>query len=395
MGLAAYGAPDYLLRMREIVRYDARRRRYDLDLDCFVHHSQGVEMTWEDGEPVLGSLWSPKMADILGPPRRPEDPIEPRHEAIAASLQAIYEDIFFALLRSLAKPGGPRALCLAGGCAFNSVANGRIFDRTDFTDVYIQAAAGDAGTALGAAAYVHHVRLGRPREHAMKHVYLGPRFDATDIQRVIDARRVEIEREGCTVREVPDEDSLCRSAAARIAEGKIVGWFQGRMEWGPRALGNRSIVADPRRPEMKDILNARIKKREPFRPFAPSILAESAGDYFERSYPDPFMIKVYPIRPEKRAVIPAVTHVDGTGRIQTVDREANPLYWKLIRSFGEITGVPVLLNTSFNENEPIVRTPDEALDCFLRTRMDVLVLGRHVVERNEGAESPTRETRPG
>jgi len=183
-----------------------------------------------------------------------------------------------------------------------------------------------------------------------------------------------------TISELPDEE-LCRLTAAKIAEGKIVGWFQGRMEWGPRALGNRSIVADPRRADMKDVLNSRIKYREPFRPFAPSILAERVGDYFEETHPSPFMLMAYKVKPEKRSVIPAPTHVDGTGRLQTVTREENPLYWKLIKEFENITGVPVLLNTSFNENEPVVCTPKEAVDCFLRTKMDVLVIGKYLVEK--------------
>ena len=186
---------------------------------------------------------------------------------------------------------------------------------------------------------------------------------------------------GCRIRRFDDFEELCRETAARIADGKIVGWYQGRSEWGPRALGNRSIVVDPRRAEMKDVLNSRIKRREPFRPFAPSILEERVGEYFEESYPDPFMIKVYPIRPEKRSAIPAVTHVDGTGRLQTVSRKQNPRYWALIKAFEQKTGVPVVLNTSFNENEPIVNTPAEALACFLRTKMDVLVMGDWVVER--------------
>jgi len=227
--------------------------------------------------------------------------------------------------------------------------------------------------------------LGRPREFIMEHAYWGPEFGPKDILGALGERAAELARQGCRVRELPDEDELCAWTARRIAEGRVVGWFQGRMEWGARALGNRSILADPRRPDMRDIINTKIKFREKFRPFAPSILEESLGQYFVGAVPDPFMIQVYPVRPDKRALIPAVTHVDGSGRLQTVSRRTNPLYWKLIKAFEALTGVPVLLNTSFNENEPIVHRPEEALDCFLRTRMDALVLGPFVVEKAGGA----------
>jgi carbamoyltransferase len=268
-------------------------------------------------------------------------------------------------------------LCLAGGCAMNSVANGKIFRNTDFDAVFIQSAAGDAGTALGAALYVWHQELNRPRDFVMEHSYWGPDFRDSDIVTTLKGGRIE----GLRIEKISDFDQLAQSTATAIAGGNIVGWYQGRSEWGPRALGNRSILVDPRRAEMKDVLNSRIKRREPFRPFAPSILEERVGDYFEESYPDPFMIKVYPIKPTKRAEIPAVTHVDGTGRLQTVSKRQNPRYWSLIYAFEQQTGVPVVLNTSFNENEPIVNTPDEALNCFLRTKMDRLVLGDWVIER--------------
>ena len=263
----------------------------------------------------------------------------------------------------------------------NSVANGKIFDKTPFKDVYIQAAAGDAGGAVGAAFYVWNQVLGQKRDFVMETAYWGPGYEETEIRSSVEGRESELKELGCSVKKINEKAQLCKAIAEKIAEGKVVGWFQGRMEWGPRALGNRSIVVDPRRAEMKDVLNSRIKRREPFRPFAPSILLEKTGEYFEKDYPDPFMLKVYPVRPEKRAVIPAVTHVDGTGRLQTVKKEDNPLYWLLIKEFENLTGVPVVLNTSFNENEPIVNTPDQALDCFLRTKMDVLVLGSLMITR--------------
>jgi len=269
-------------------------------------------------------------------------------------------------------------LCLAGGVAFNCLANGKIFERTPFERVFVQPAAGDAGLAIGAAYYVHHELLGRPRDFVMKHSYWGPGYSPQQIRNAIE--RSDLGAAGVSIAEMP-ERALLRAAAQRIAEGDILGWFAGRAEWGPRALGNRSILADPRRPDMKDILNRRIKHREIFRPFAPSILAEATGEFFERSHPSPFMQFAYPVRPEKRNALVAPTHVDGTARLQTVDREANPRYWGLIREFGDLTGVPAVVNTSFNDNEPIVCRPEEAIDCFLRTRMDTLVLGDFLICR--------------
>ena len=381
MGLSSYGQPSYLDRMREIVRLNSNGK-FTLNLDYFIHHSEGVNMTWEAGEPNMGSVYSGKMERSLGPGRHHTDePITTEHENIAASMQAIYEEAFFHLLNYVYDQTKIPALCLAGGCAMNSVANGKIFDKTPFNDVYIQAAAGDAGGALGAAYYVWHQILGMDRNFVMATAYWGPQYTETEINVEVEENRKELEKIGCSIEKVEDQGELCRRTAKGVSEGKIVGWFQGRMEWGPRALGNRSIVVDPRRADMKDILNARIKRREPFRPFAPSILLERTGEYFERDYPDPFMIKVYAVRPEKRNVIPAVTHVDGSGRLQTVRKEDNPLYWKLIKEFENLTDVPVILNTSFNENEPIVCTPQEALDCFLRIKMDVLVLGNTFIDR--------------
>jgi carbamoyltransferase len=270
------------------------------------------------------------------------------------------------------------ALCLAGGVALNAVVNGRIIPETPFEDVYVQPAAGDSGTAVGAAFHVWNQELGRERGFVMQHAYTGPEYTDAECEAAIRAAGFEPERLA--------DDDLFRTVAGRMAEGDVVGWFQGRMEFGPRALGNRSIVVDPRRHDMKDILNARIKHREHFRPFAPSLLAEAAGDWFEQDYPSPFMVLVYKTRPEKRDQIPAVNHVDDTGRLQTVERDVSPRYYRLIEEFGKQTGVPVILNTSFNENEPIVMTPEQAVETFAKTRMDVLVLGNLVVRRN-GQES--------
>ncbi len=381
MGLAAYGQPEHLGVFRDMVRSEGRGFR--LGLDYFLHHRTGPEMTWASAEqtPALGRMYSNEMPRRLGAARDPEAPLEQRHRNLAASLQARLEEVYLGLLRSLAERTGEKAVCLAGGVAFNCVANGKIFDRTPFERVYVHPAAGDAGLAVGAAYYVWHQILGRPRSFVMDHAYWGPEYSREKICAAV--QRSEVSRGGHAIAELSEEE-LTRRAARIVADGKILGWYQGRAEWGPRALGNRSIVADPRRPEMKEILNRRIKHREIFRPFAPSILAEATSDWFENSQPSPFMTLAYPVRPEKRGQIPAPTHVDGTGRLQTVTREANLRYWKLIRAFGDLTGVPVVLNTSFNDNEPIVCRPEEALDCFLRTQMDALALGDVLITKSCG-----------
>ncbi len=387
MGLAPYGAPDFASEIRRLIRLTADGG-FALDLEYFRHWSGGVDMTWDGGEPKIGPVYTAKLERLLGPARRPDEPLTPRHEALAASLQAVFEEATAHILTALQRRTGLSRLCLAGGCAMNSVMNGKIRELTPFREVYVQPAAGDNGTALGAAFWVWHQILGRPRGFVMEHGYWGPEFSAAEIRTALDACRPDLSRAGRSPREIADGEELARWTAERIAEGKIVGWFQGRMEWGARALGNRSIVADPRRPDAREIINTKIKFREKFRPFAPSILEEALDEYFVGAVPDPFMNQVYPVRPEKRGVIPAVTHVDGSGRLQTVSRATNPRYWELIRAFEKRTGVPVLLNTSFNENEPIVLTPAEAIDCFLRTDMDALVLGRTVIEKKGDGGTP-------
>jgi carbamoyltransferase len=380
MGLAAYGQPEQLDAFREIVKFDERAKSnsFRLGLEYFTHHRTGPGMSWAEADktPTLGRLFSDEMPRRLGPVRQPEEPVEQRHRNLAASLQARLEEVYLGMLKKLAESTRRKAVCLAGGVAFNCVANGKIFETTPFEEVYVQPAAGDAGLAVGAAFHVWHQILGKPRSFVMNHAHWGPGFTGAEIRKAVDAS--DVTKSGFCVKELPEEELIRRSAGI-IADGRILGWFQGRAEWGPRALGNRSIIADPRRAEMKEILNRRIKHREIFRPFAPSVLAEATGEWFTKSHPSPFMTLAYPVRPEKRAKIPAATHVDGTGRLQTVEREVNPRYWKLIRSFGDATDVPVVLNTSFNDNEPIVCRPEEALDCFLRTQMDALVLGDFLV----------------
>lgn len=383
MGLGAYGAPAYRDEFKKIVKLNGAMG-FQLDLDYFSHHRTGPEMTWDEGEPVLGQLFGDKLAELLGPPRGRDDAIEQRHYDIAASLQTRLEEALLHQVTQLYRATGRKQLCLAGGVAYNCVANARLLRDTPVEEIYVAPAAGDAGLAIGAAFYVWHQLLGQPRSFAMKHAYWGPEYSDEQCRQLLEGQTTA--GEFC-IKELSDTD-LPRQVAAQIAAGKIVGWFQGRMEWGPRALGNRSILVDPRNPRMKDILNRRIKHRESFRPFAPSILAERVSDYFEQSHPSPFMLMAYAVKPDKRGEIPAPTHVDGTGRLQTVERDSNPAYWQLIHEFAKLTGVPVLLNTSFNDNEPVVCQPSEALDCFRRTDMDILVLGNYVIEKKSSATKP-------
>ena len=380
MGLAPYGEPRYLEKMREIVRLK-NDGTYQLDLRFFRHASERVEYEWDNCEPWVGTLYTSALEEFLGPARAKDEGLAQFHRDMARSVQAMYEEAFFHLLRAVHRRYPLDALALAGGCAMNSVANGKIFARTPFKKLYVQPAAGDAGGAIGAAAYVWS-QLSGSRPRAMNHAYWGPAFTNGAIEALLDSRRTEVDSAGCQVVRMEDEGQLCRTAARAIADGLITGWFQGRMEWGPRALGNRSIVCDPRRTDMKEILNEKIKRRESFRPFAPSILREAVAEWFETDDDVPFMTQVYQLRPEKRPLIPAVTHVDGSGRLQTVTRDTNPRYYRLIECFRDLTGIPVVLNTSFNENEPVVCKPEEALECFLRTRMDLLVLGDWVVRRD-------------
>ena len=387
MGLAPYGQPAFVEQMRDVVRIQSDGT-FRLKLKYFRHHTDDVSYSWKDCAPEVGTLYRNELVDLLGAPRKPGEPLEQKHKDIARSVQTVYEEAFFALLNALHKQHPSDNLALAGGCAMNSVANGRVYRQTPFKKMYLPAAAGDAGGAIGAAAAVNSkFEIRNPK---LDTAYLGPQFSDEEIEKLLRARgllssdsqsEIRNPKSEVVIEQITDNGELCSRTAAAIAAGCVVGWFQGRMEWGPRALGNRSILADPRRADMKDILNAKIKRRESFRPFAPSILREAVPDWFEQDDDVPFMMEVFQIREEKRALIPAVTHVDGSGRLQTVHKETNPRYYQLITSFRELTSVPLVLNTSFNENEPVVCHPEEALDCFLRTNMDLLVLGNFFVER--------------
>jgi carbamoyltransferase len=382
MGLAPYGRSAYAEQLRRIV--NPYKSGFRLDLSYFkpLGSNQGMQVL-PDGTVELARHFSDRMVEIFGEPRRPDSEITQRDMDLAFALQQCFEEIFFHLLNQLHSRVPLENLAMAGGCALNSVANGKLFDHTPFRKTYIQPAAGDEGLAIGAALHTYHSVLKQPRRESLTHSYLGAEFSDSRIQAALQSG-------GLDARKL-DRAALLDSVAEEIAAGNVVGWFQGRMEWGPRALGNRSIVAHPGLPNMKDVLNARTKRREWFRPFAPSILAEYQHEYFEHDHPSPFMLHVYKIRPEKRDSLCAVNHVDGTGRLQTVARDENPMYYDLISAFHCKTGIPVLLNTSFNENEPIVCTPEQAIDCFQRTRMDVLAIGSFIVVKDKTARDEAHD----
>ena len=396
MGLAPYGKPVVVEELRQVVRLK-EKGRYELDTRFFRHHKEKIDYAWDGGSPHVGTLYTDELEQLLGPARGKDEPLTDYHRDLAHSVQAMYEEAFFHLLGHLYEEHYVDSLTLAGGCAMNSVANGKVIRQTPFKRLYVQSAAGDAGGAIGAAIHVWHQHSRTSSESAatgsclvgdrlkgrqvMDHAYLGPSATEDEIVALLDDQAAEIASAACEITRIVGKDELCCRTAEAIVRGEVIGWFQGRMEWGPRALGNRSILCDPRRANMKEILNAKIKKRESFRPFAPSVLKEHVAEWFEEDGDVPFMMQVYQIREEKRAQIPAVTHVDGSGRLQTVYQETNPIYWRLIDAFHELTGVPMVLNTSFNENEPVVCKPQEALDCFLRTNMDLLVLGHHIISR--------------
>lgn len=388
MGLAPYGEPIYRDLLGKILHL-LPNGSFELNLRYFTHSTERLKHQWSNGVPVLDTHYSSALEDLLGTARKADQPIEQYHKDIASSAQALYEDAFFHLLRSLHRLHPVDQICIAGGCGNNSVANGKVTLNTPFKEVFVQAASGDAGGAIGAALEVWH-QLGNSRCKPMGTSYLGYQPLSGEIQSLFSEPDVinRLRDQHCKLiqlgsDDLPDETALLDHVATAIADGLIVGWFIGRMEWGPRALGHRSILGDPRRHDMKDILNSKIKRRESFRPFAPSVLRSEVSNWFELDGDVPYMMQVYPIREERRHIIPAVCHVDGTGRLQTVSAE-NGRYTRLIQRFFEITGVPMVLNTSFNENEPIVCSSRQALECFLRTRMDLLVLQDSLIIRTDG-----------
>lgn len=379
MGLAAHGRPTLYPKIARAIRF-SDGGRYRLDLSFFRHGSGRLVTRRGSGDPSTGMpvLYSPRLVELLGPARDPGEPVSDRHRDVAASLQRLFEEGLFHVLGDLWSRTRIPRLAMAGGCLMNSVAVGKIRERTPFREVFIQPAAGDSGTSLGAALAVCHQKLGRPRRFVMQHAFWGTSYEDAVVERLV-APLARDERFSVSV--APGDAALCEEVADALATGLVVGWFQGRMEWGPRALGNRSILADPRRPDIREHLNAKVKLRERFRPFACSILEAALGDWFEGAVPDGFMLHVFTVAPSARSRIPAVTHVDGTCRIHSVRDDVQPLFAGLIRAFERRTGVPLVLNTSFNENEPIVDTPAQALDCFLRTNMDLLVIHRTLLRR--------------
>jgi carbamoyltransferase len=381
MGLAPYGKPTFFDKMQEIVLLK-KNGSYSLNLNLFRHHNENIKYEWNNCSPSIGNLFSDNLTNLLGvKPRLKNDPLDQVHYDIAHSTQAMYEEAFFHLLNATYNKNKIENLTLAGGCAMNSVANGKIYRRSKYKNVYIQSAAGDAGGAIGCAYVVASKLRLLNKSSSMEHAYLGPHFENVFHEDLIKKNRLRIEKSNCDIQFVDNENELCSLTAEEISNGNVIGWFQGRMEWGPRALGNRSILGDPRRSDMKDILNLKIKRRESFRPFAPSIMREFVSEWFEEDDDVPFMMQVFQIKENKRNSIPAVTHIDGSGRLQTVEQKTNKRYYMLIREFKKITGIPMLLNTSFNENEPVVCRPDEALETFLRTKMDLLVLGNWMIRR--------------
>lgn len=372
MGLAPYGEQEFVDFFRKLIR--PKGDTFELNLEYFTHHKRGIQMKWNDGAPTVEPFHSQRLIDELGPMRQPGDAMTRRHDNIAKSLQVVTEEIILHMLNRLQAKTKSKNICMTGGVAMNSVANGKITSQTPFENVYIPAGAADNGTSFGAAFYVWNRVLERPRSFVQDHAYWG--CESSDDECLSAIRQAGLPCDSL------DPERLVDRTTDMLIDGKVVGWFQGRMEFGARALGNRTLLADPRRTDMRDIINLRIKFREKFRPFAPSILEEHVGDWFEIDEVTPYMEKVFPIRCEKRALIPAVTHVDGSGRLQSVSKRTNPLYHSLISNFYQKTGIPIVLNTSLNENEPIVRTPAEAIACFLRTDMDAIVLGSHAVDRH-------------
>jgi len=373
MGLSAYGVNRFAREMRRIVHFDPEHG-IQLDLTWFMHHktTEGMETT-SGAEVTIPRLWSDAMVSLFGPSRKRSEPITDRDRDLAASLQSRFEDIYLALVADAVERTGIRNVVMAGGSVLNSVGNGRMITEGVVDRAYFHPAASDDGTAAGAALWVMHGVHGQPRTPEVRHAYWGTSFSDDEIEAALRKSELPYKR--------LDREQLLETAALSLSRGKIMGWFQGREEWGPRALGNRSILCHPGWPGMKATLNARIKNREPFRPFAPVIRIEKLNTCFHGSHEVPFMIVVYKVRPEWKEKLSAITHEDGTGRVQTVRRDENSLYYDLIKVFEEKTGVPVLLNTSFNENEPIVHTPDQAIDCYRRTRMDCLGIGSFWLEK--------------
>ena len=378
MGLAPYGEPKFESKIRNLI-ISKDKGLFNLDLKYFLHHTGDVEMTWMDGEPKIGKIYSEHLVNLLGPERKAGEDVKKFHMDIASSVQKVYEDMFIEIVNKLYNFNNCDSLSISGGCGMNSVANGKILKKTNYKNVYLPSSPGDSGGAIGSA--VFYINKHKNFRFFDDNPFKGPEYSSTDIEKILYEKKSQLDSAKSIYEKFTDKNDLLKKTAKLLTENKIVGFFQGRMEWGPRALGNRSILADPRNPNIRELLNLKIKRRESFRPFAPSILEEKTKEWFEYEDHVPFMSKVYQINSLKRKIIPAVTHVDGSGRLQTVSKNLNENYYHLIKYFYKLTDVPILLNTSFNENEPIVCSPQEALDCYLRTNMDHLVLENFIISR--------------
>jgi carbamoyltransferase len=381
MGLSSLGKPTELKKMENIISLKTNGK-FLLNLDYFKHHKMKNSYTWNGFSPKQDSLFDlNKLKDLFGDPREKDTEINEYHKNIAASVQVCYEKILFAILNHAYNKFRIDKLTLSGGCAQNSLANGKIINNTSFKSLFVPSNPGDAGGAVGAA-YCAWYKISKLRPIKNQTAYLGNSYSNNYIENIISKNKLRLETENCSFFYISDEDHLCKLIAVEISKKKVIGWFQGKMEWGPRAFGNRSIISDPRNSDIKDLLNIKIKRRESFRPFAPSILLEDASEWFEDFNDEElYMSRVLKFKKEKIKLVPGVTHIDGSGRLQTVKQEDNKKYYNLIKNFKLITGVPIILNTSFNENEPIVLSPEQALDCFIRTKMDILVLENWVVTR--------------
>lgn len=374
MGLSSYGDPTFIKEVRQLVSLEPKGK-FKLNPKYFSHFREGIKMTWDQGAPTIGNIWGGEFKRLFGAERSIGEGLDKRHKDLAASVQAVTEEVTFHVAEEVYKRSRSSILCLSGGVAQNSVANGKLISNTSFDQLYVPPAAHDAGTSVGAALYIQHHVHSRPRQGYSPYAYTGASYKSENIEDILGQKHINYEK--------LEEPELYELVTECLINEGVVGWFQGKAEFGPRALGNRSILADPRRLDARDLINRKIKRRENFRPFAPSVLKEKVPELFESNQDTPYMERVLRVKEEAKSIIPAVTHIDGTGRLQTVDQNANRKYYDLINAFYQKTQVPVLLNTSFNENEPIVNTPDEALACFLRTDMDMLVMEDIVVTKQK------------
>jgi len=370
MGLSPYGNPTMVDKIKDVLIFKDDGL-FEINKKYFTHPKDGVTMSWEDGNPFIENIFSPYMEEVFGKARKKGDELTQYHKDLAASIQRVTEELIFHILNHLQKRTGLKNICIAGGVAQNSVANGKILDNTTFENLYIPPAGHDAGTAIGSALWLYNHIQDNKRIESMQHSYFGAKFSDNEVEEYLKSEGIKYKKYS--------DDELNEVVANQLVDAGVIGWFQGRAEFGPRALGHRSIICDPTRDDAKELINAKIKRREPFRPFAPSILKEYVSEYFEKDDNVPFMEKVFQFKEDKKAKLSAVVHVDGSGRLQSVDKDVSPKYYSLIETFYKKTGTPILLNTSFNENEPIVNTPAEAYACFERTSMDMVVMGNIVV----------------